>query len=182
MARPEATDFLTNFRFHVTSIKTGDGGKNYIKFDDGIGAGGEAGFQTVSLPEITIPAADYREGTSKYTKKFPGPPEISELSMARGVTTKDTNFFNWAIAAISGGEYRSDLLISQFIRSILPEPGPEDFAATPDAAKTRQYKCFECIPVRVKPASDLDASSGEVSLAEVDVAIEYFTITLPAGA
>ena len=172
MARIESTDFMANFRFHVFHV----GGPNFLKNDEKLGAG----FQSVTLPEITIPAADYREGTSKYTKKFPGPPEISgDLSMLRGVTTRDTFFFDWAIATISGGEYRTDLLIAQYVRESLPVADPSEFTEIPAFASARQYNCYECIPVRVKPASDLDASSGEVAIAEMDVAIEYFTITLP---
>jgi hypothetical protein len=33
---------------------------------------------------------------------------------------------------------------------------------------------INCIPTRYKPGSDFDASSGEVSIAEIDIQPQYF--------
>ena len=175
-ARLEATDFLLSFRFQVTMLEAPEGGEGYLK---GTPETGDAGFQSVTLPEMTIEATEYREGTYKYTKKFPGPPTISEVSCMRGVVKADTGFFDWCLAAIAGGEYRANISILQFGREDFTTAGFSEFTAAPSSA-ARTYNCYECVPVRVKPAGDMDATSGEVSMAEVDFAPEYFNIVVGA--
>lgn len=177
MARAASTDFLQNFRFHVT-VSGGATAFNPINFSrNGIGIGGEAGFQSVSIPDISIEATEYREGTYKYTRKFPGPPTIADITLIRGVVVQDTKFYDWAINTLSGGPYRVDLNILQYTRGDLANPvNPAENSAVPQTA-ARTYKCYECLPTQVKPAGDLDATSGEVAMAELTVAMEYFTIS-----
>lgn len=180
MARAESTDFLQNFRFHV-SVSSGYDG---IKFNQsGTGTGGEAGFQSVSIPDISIEATEYREGTYKYTRKFPGPPTIADITLIRGVIVQDTKFYDWAVNTYSGGPYRCDLTILQYTRGDLSVSTPAQNSSVPTTA-ARQYLCYECLPTQVKPAGDLDATSGEVAMAELTVAMEYFTIknAVPTGA
>ena len=173
MARLQATDFLLSFRFQVNMVEVAGGGDKYLNFEND---GSQAGFQSVTLPEMTVEATEYREGTYKYTRKFPGPPTISEVSCMRGVVKADTGFFDWCVAAISGSEYRATINIVQFAREDLPTPANvNEFSDLPSIG-ARNYTCYECVPVRVKPAGDLDATSGEVSMAEVDFAPEYFAI------
>jgi phage tail-like protein len=180
MARAETTDFLQNFRFHVT---TSSSGYNPLKFNQaGTGTGGEAGFQSVSIPDISIEATEYREGTYKYTRKFPGPPTIADITLIRGVIVQDTKFYDWAVNTYSGGQYRVDLNILQYTRSDLATPQSPAQNSTVPTTASRIYKCYECLPTQVKPAGDLDATSGEVAMAELTVAMEYFTISNTAPA
>jgi phage tail-like protein len=182
MARANTADFLQNFRFHV-SVITGAGNTfDPLSYADkvtetGLHVAGQAGFQSVSVPDITVEATEYREGTFKYTKKFPGPPTISDVSMMRGVTRNDTAFYNWAVQTVSGGEYRVDIKISQFTRSNMAAPtNPAENAAIPEIA-SRTYICHECMVTRAKPAGDLDATSGEVAMAECDFSLEWFEVS-----
>ncbi len=172
MARLQATDFLLSFRFQVSTLAF-NGEENPLAFEND---GKAAGFQSVTLPEITLEATEYREGIYKYTRKYPGPPTITEVSCMRGVVKTDTAFFDWCVAAMSGAEYRADIQILQYTRSDMPGPSsPDEYSDLPDHG-SRAYNCFQCVPVRVKPAGDMDATSGEVSMAEIDFAPEYFTI------
>jgi phage tail-like protein len=163
MARTEASDVLHSFRFHVT---TENGFGQYSDSELG-----EAGFQSVTLPEISTEAVEYREGIHTYTRKFPGVPTVTDMTLMRGVTKKDTSFYNWMIAGIEGGEYRTNITVYHWHRD-----GKQAVDKVADLNSARKYLCFECLPIRVKPAADLDATSGEVSLAEMDVAMEYFRI------
>jgi phage tail-like protein len=190
MARANTADFLQNFRFHV-SVVTGNG-INPLGYADsdaetGLHVAGQAGFQSVSVPDITVEATEYREGTFKYTKKFPGPPTISDVSMMRGVTKNDTAFYNWALNTISGQTYRCDIEIKQFSRAnypqatgSLPNAAAAEYSATPGTS-ARSYVCHECVVTRAKPAGDLDATSGEVAMAECDFALEWFEVSVAAG-
>ena len=169
MARAESSDYLQSFRFHVRVLS----GPDFLSLDAGpVGVKGEAGFQSVTLPEWSIEAAEYREGIYKFTKKFPGPPTVSDVTLMRGIVYKDTRFHEWAVAAFDGSAYRADFGIFHYHRADVPAGVQEAIADTP----ARVYKCYEGFPIRVKPAADFDATSGEVSMAEMDISIEYFEI------
>lgn len=177
MARSQATDFLQSFRFHVKSLNRAGDFPDPLQFGSDAGINGEAGFQSVTLPELSTEAVEYREGTFKYTKKQPGVPTVSDVTMMRGVVKTDTDFYDWLIRGISGGEYRCDFSIKHFAREDLPDaPSHLEYGDIPEAS--REYKCYNGVPIRVKPAGDLDATSSEISMAEVDVAIEYFEIVV----
>ena len=168
-ARAESTDFLQNFRFHVRVID----GPDFLKFDPGaVGVDGEAGFQSVSLPEESFEATEYREGIYKYTKKFPGPSTFTEATLMRGITRDDTGFYRWAAAQRAGHPYRADIAIEHHHREDVPVGIGEKIAQT----AARAYLCHECMVVRSKPGADLDATSGEVSMAELDFALEWYEV------
>ena len=187
MARAQTTDFLQNFRFHVETFdKAGLGWEpiNYLRTgDSNTGIDSKAGFQSCSVPDVSMDAVEYREGTYKYTKKFAGVPTVSDVSLMRGVVLKDTVFYDWIIRAVSGAEYRADIVINQFTRNnmVLPEgaSAPEYTAGENGkvpARCARSYRCHECLPTRAKPGADLDATSSEVAMAECDFALEWFEV------
>jgi len=184
MARAAKTDFLQNFRFRV-SAETGG--------VDGLKATGlpehsidnQAGFQSCSIPEMSVEPTEYREGIMKYTRKFPGIPTVTDVSLTRGVVAEDTTFFRWMIQTVSGGEYRSTIVIQQYSRTDVAQAdtmgnptyfGPYSGTSFPKQS-SRDITCYECMPMRVKPGADLDATSGEVSMQELDFALEYFSIS-----
>jgi len=168
--RTQETDYFHNFRFHVTC--EGPGGIDYI-------GATEAGFNMCSIPEMTLEAVEYREGIWSYTRKFPGLATVSEVTLGRGVTRSETKFFAWAIKAIEGGAYRATMTIYHFHR-VGKEPA-EQASPRDDLTNARQIKCEEALPVRLKPAADLDAMTSDVSIAEMDVACERFSIKAPDG-
>jgi len=191
MPRAAASDPLHGFRFHARSNNPPsiEGAGGDILQPDGtedgylIGDGTEAGFNSITLPEITVEHAEYREGIRVYTMKFPGVPTLAEITLNRGVARYDTAFFNWVLAAIEGNEYRSDLIIFHVQRPALEQvqdtsKGP-NIDVTDDGIVAKLYKLYECSPARVKIAGDLDASTSDVSLAELDVAFERFDVERP---
>jgi phage tail-like protein len=201
MPRPAASDPLHSFRFHA-KVRSGpdlggtdngsanqandllqpegnEAGSGYI-----IGDGSEAGFNSITMPEITVEHAEYREGIRVYTMKFPGVPTIAEITFNRGVARNDTAFFNWVLAAIEGNEYRADIVVYHIQR-----PANEHVADTSrgneldaEAAISKEYHLYNCSPARVKVAGDLDASTSDISLAELDVALERFDVVRPVNA
>jgi len=156
MARAETTDFMQNNRFHV--VEQGN-------FLDPV-----AGFQTATLPELSVEEIEYKEGIDSFTRKYPGNPEFDTITLEKGVVRNGTDFFDWVIKSALGGEYRTDLAIWTFHRS--------DPKGISDGAPSRIYRLYEAFAVRVKPAGDLDATSADVSLAELDIAFESFDIEL----
>lgn len=155
MARAESTDFYQNFRFHV-------------KDPSGGFLAPLAGFSAVTTPQYTTEAAEYREGTYIYTRKQTGVPSTEDITLSQGVARRDSDFFNWARTAIEGGEYRTDLVIGHFHRADRP--------LNPIGTPSKVYQIFDAFPVRMKIAGDLDGTSGDISIAELDLAYEHFTV------
>jgi phage tail-like protein len=165
MPRLQVSDPLQGFRFHVSAV---EGGYDPIGYKDA--DAGEAGFQSVTVPEVSAEVSEYREGTMMYTRKYSGIPTFAAITLIRGVYMRDTSFYDWILDAIEGREYVTDLVIYHWHRV------GKDPDKTSDATKARQYIIRDAVPSRVKPAADLDSTSSEVSLAEVDV--EYTSFDL----
>lgn len=168
--RAAADDLMQGFRFHVTAIRKENG--DPLAFNRGTGfeeGGGQAGFQNCTIPEVSLEPVEYREGISKWTQKYVGPPTVADCTLARGVSKRDTAFFDWIMAALNGDEYRADITIWHFHRT---EMGKASDPKNIDDSTMRGYVCSNCVPTRVKPAMDFDSMAGEVSLTEIDFAIE----------
>lgn len=182
MARPQASDPLHNFRFHARADSIGGLGTDPFQpggaVSPGVGDTAEAGFSAITTPEYTVEAAEYREGIKTYTEKYPGVPTTNECTFSRGVSRNDTAFTSWVVAAIEGREYRADITVFHATRA-----GRHQSNVTmsfPDA-ETKLYKYLEAWPVRVKIAADLDATSSDVGIAEIDFCLERFEVICPNG-
>lgn len=185
MARAQSTDYLHSMKFFVESASpTGAGGTNPLARTDGAGA--VAGFSACTTPELTSEAVEYREGHMIYTKKYPGVPTVADITLSRGVTLRGTAFYNWMLQAVEGGEYRADLKIYHLHRDAMPgrsEGAPPTNSLGIDLENiqvARIYNIFEAFPVRHKVAGDLDATASDISVAELDVAYEHFTVEVLA--
>lgn len=199
MGRAAATDPLHAFRFHASMVagdaspvngipganpdnvlQPSSAGPGYIA-----GQGAEAGFQSITGPELTQESAEYREGIRTYTQKFPGVPSVNDVTLIRGCARFDTAFFAWILAAAEGDEYRGDLIIHHIQRpkrALSITDADVKMAASEielDDTNNKRYVLRDAFPIRVKIAGDLDAGTSDVSLAELDVAYERFDVELP---
>lgn len=166
--RAAVNDLMQGFRYHVTS-NNADGSdilQPVIRRD---GMGPEAGFQSITLPDISVEAVEYREGTFSWTQKYPGPPTVSDMTLMRGIAKRDTAFFDAVMASINGDEYRMDVTVYHYQRT---EMGKAQQAQTD--GELRKIVCLNAFAMRAKPAGDLDSMAGDVSLSEVDIAMESF--------
>lgn len=182
-ARNASSDKLQSYRFHVKLVAGGPYGGE-LNMIGPVGSRFEAGFKTVTLPQITTETVNYREGISTFAQKFGGPPTVEPITLTRGVSISGTNFFDWLMAKIEGRDYRSDVSIYQMpitavrratagagrVNEPIP-PGYEDCSI--------EYRLHEAQPSRVKLAGDLDADSGEVSISELELEYEWPEIIQP---
>ena len=180
MARAASGDFFHSMRFHVNVVDA--------TFEHQLGASRdgqnetEAGFNAVSTPELTTEGVEYKEGIHVYTQKYPGNPTVSDITLSRGVTTADTVFWDWARSVPeSDAAYRADLNILHFHRTGFLKRSPTDGSGVSNregvnATPARIYKIYEAFPIRCKVATDLDGTSSEISIAEMDVAYESFDV------
>jgi phage tail-like protein len=173
--RAAATDMMQGFRYHVTASSNGgatDPLQTTPEADrDKYETKGHAGFQQVTMPELSVEASEYREGIMKWTQKYPGPPTVGEVTLSRGITKRDTAFFDMVMASIEGNEYRADVTIWHYQRT---EMGMAQAAET--SKTVRRLEAYDCFATMAKPSGDLEAMAGDVSLAEMTLAVEYFDV------
>jgi len=182
--RPAATDFLHNMRFHVfvtTSAQTNILGHTADRgTDDKIP---EGGFTACSIPDLTVEAVEYKEGTYVYPMKFPGNPAVGDCTMSRGVIRSDTTMWEWALScvegsALFGNEYRGDVYITHYHRSQYIGTGTNrTYVDVNGMEPARTYECYNCFPTSCKPAADLDATSSDISVQEMTVAVERMKVS-----
>lgn len=179
MARPTTADYFQNNRFQLAIVD----GSGFEAFTT------EAGFSACTLPEATVEQVEYREGNYLYSRKQPGNVSMNDLTLSRGVVLTETNFFTWMMQVVEGAvgtHYRADLAIKHYHRDALPgtnapAAGNQTVVALDQASTFRTYTCYEAFPIRHKVASDLDATSSDISVAELDVGFEYFDMTTEGG-
>jgi len=131
----------------------------------------QGSFSNVTLPEVTLNVAEYKEGNQRYKRKFPGSPEFGDIDLQKGVFKKDSAIGDWILKAINGEEYRADLEILEYHHS--DTENLEDFLT---AKPSRRIRIFNAFPNRWKPGGDTDAQSDEVSLQEMTISCERFEV------
>jgi len=187
MARPLNTDYLHSMRFHVSI----DDAQNSPIIDLNPTGRPDAGFSNVTTPEATVEAVEYKEGTMIYTRKYPGNPTVSDITLSRGVARQDSSFWGWLRVVLEGGplgsneaQYRADLTIKHYHRDnslVRDQPTngglPNRTNIKPaDITAARSYHVKEAFPIRHKVAGDLDATASEISIMELDLAYEHFEV------
>jgi len=142
-----------------------------------------AGFNAVTTPEATHDAVEYREGHFIYTQKYVGIPTVSDITMSRGVALGDGTFWLWMKDVIEGNaEYRADVSIFHLHRDSKQASDANtnnEFQKVDVGAGLPgwiEYRLNQAFPIRHKVSSDLDATASEVSIQEIDMAIESFNI------
>lgn len=125
-----------------------------------------AGFTSISMPDIAVEEAPYREGTFVYTQKLPGVPTVGDVQLMKGIFKRGSDFFDWVQKVILGGqEYRTELLLQEY--HITDEFG---ITGTP----SRVTRLRECWGKQAKPTSDKDATSSNVSIQSLTISVEEF--------
>jgi phage tail-like protein len=159
MARGIQTDPFQNFRFHLIDLAAVDAGSKPF-FDKA------AGFMSVNLPNITLDPAEYKTGIMKFKQKFPGPPTVADVSLTQGIFRGESPLYQWVLDIINGGvSYRRDLALYHYHIQDSPTDQP-----------ARIIRLMNCWPTDLKPNPDYEASSSDVSVLEMTLACEQFTI------
>lgn len=163
MARAQTTDFYHAMKYHARVVSTGVTGAANL--------GNQGGFNTMTMPEATVESVEYKEGIYLYRRKFPGDVTFSDITFTRGVAKKNTDLYTWVRNGYLGKEYRVDLQIRHFHRE-----ETADLNDYTNIQPKRVINIFDAFAIRVKPGSDFDAQSSDVSIEEVDVVLERFEL------
>lgn len=186
MPRALATDFLHNFRFNARAKTSGmTEAENLFDRDNVLPTGAvreEAGFNSITSPEMSTDAVEYREGMYNFTRKQTGIPTVSDVTFSRGVILGDSSLYGWFRTHIDGGEYRADVQYWLYHRTAMAAPsstaskfrGFSSSNTVTDATKALSVMLHEAAPIRFKPFGDMDATASDISLQEMDVTMEYW--------
>jgi len=157
MARSVETDPYHDFRFHL--VDPAGGNLDPV-----------AGFTTVQMPDVTVEEAPYREGTFIWTQKYPGVPTVGDVQLTKGIFKRGSDFFNWVLKVINGGqEYRTELILQEY--HITDEFGI-------NGSPSRVTRLRECWGKQAKPTSDKDATGSAVSIQSLVISVEEFEVEL----
>jgi hypothetical protein len=180
VARRRVTDYLQSHNFWLLEISASARAPLFV-------AGALTnGFQSITMPELSADAQSFSPLNSYYPEHYYTSFSVGAITLSRGVTAFDSTFYRWIRRSVSGEDrVQRNLLLLHFAGLGVGEDGePIVNASAPGIgagnletirAFGKGYILWDCIPTRYKAGSDLDATSGEVSIAELDIQPHYFT-------
>jgi len=191
MARSRLLDRLQSFRFHLLDV-------SWSLSVPPFALNPAAGFQSVTAPEISLETEEYAEGNHWTKRHLISGGSVGNITLTRGASFYDAEFWVWISAAIRGQQggllpptgpaltgHRRNLLLIQYTgysaRGLADAGSAIDAAASAAAGliptigfalalPARAWMLLDCLPVRYKAASDFDAASSDVSIAELTIA------------
>ncbi len=171
-------DHLNNYRFHLFDVSFVAPAVFNISY----------GFARITMPEISVEMKEVKEGTSEYKHYIPLSAGVGQITLERGVSVFNQDFYPWVKRVIAGAPaVRRNLMLVQFSEASLAGAqnvglGPKKdamgvlsvignqvfnfgdlFARVPAKA----WMLYECLPVSYKAGSDLDALGNEISMSQL---------------
>lgn len=173
MARSRIADLLQSHRFWLMDIVPSATFPFYVLGSPLMG------FQSITAPEYTAEAEEIKQLNSMYKRHAYSGGSVGPITLTRGVRGYDDTMWQWMYRAIKGMESTNrHLLLIQYANIDAANIGPFDLDVPDLPTNAWEYVSFvpakawmlwDSIPVRYKGASDFDAMSGEVSVAELDI-------------
>lgn len=143
------------------------------------------GFQSITMPELTAEAETIQPLNSAYPVTFAAKYTVGTMTLTRGVTPYDSTFWRWIRRSVSGEDrVQRNLLLLHFMGLGIGNDAGPIVPAVPGVGVGnlevirgfgKGYILWDCVPTRYKSGTDLDGSSGEISIAELDIQPLYFT-------
>jgi len=156
------------------------------------------GFSSITAPEMTIETQEVAEGNHWFKRHVISGGSVTNIVLQRGTTFYESEFWVWFKATLRGqhatiptrpllsGKRRNLMLIQytgysmegannvslDIAQTMSASLG---FLPTPNAVLAvpgRAWMLLECMPVRYKAASDFDATSGAISIAEIELSVD----------
>jgi phage tail-like protein len=144
------------------------------------------GFRSVSFPQLSLSYKQVKEGNYEYPRNTTVErAEITAMTLEQGVSLINSDFWDWIRKAVTSKVPKKNLLLIQFT-SLNPTPpllNQSALSKVPGASSLGGFGVFEdgtripgkawmlynCRPLSYKPGTDLDAMSGEISLATLEI-------------
>jgi phage tail-like protein len=146
------------------------------------------GFRSCSFPQISLTYRQIKEGNYEYPRYATVErAEVTPIVLEQGVSLINSDFWDWVRKAVTSTVTKRNLLLIQFTNinplaealvtgsTLNKVPGAsgaggslglfEDGARIPGKA----WMLYNCRALSYKPGTDLDAMSGEISLATLEI-------------
>ncbi len=155
MARSFESDPLMSCNFALIEVPTAGLiplAFPYKTLRSALSNGNFVGFQTMTVPEISLETKEIRQGNNQYVHRVPtGFSSGGNVVLSQAVLRLAGDMGLWFKQALNGvfSPRRNMLLVHTRLDRALP---------------ARIIQCSDCIPVSWKPASDFDANSSTVSM------------------
>jgi phage tail-like protein len=136
---------------------------------------GLVGFQTLTMPEVSVEMRDVIEGNWPHPRRVPlTRMTTGDVTLAQAVFPNSSDFYVWIFQCLYGrGAPKRSFGIDHLARS----------RGSVNAWEARRsIRLINCLPVSWKPGSDFDATAAEVSLEELTMNVERIDLELFAGA
>lgn len=170
MARSASVDLLQNHRFWLVDARPTRRPPFFVM------RGPQFGFASISAPELSARTQAIAE-INAYTheSEYVGV-DVGVMTLRRGVRIGDGSLGKWFTDAVYGRvESRRTLLLLQYtgmlssggFRAAIPFPRP--LVAPEGMIGGRAWVLWDAKPIRYRAAQDFDASSGSISVMEVDI-------------
>lgn len=140
------------------------------------------GFNTITAPEVTLETESIEQFNSLWPRHAYSGGSVGPITVTRGAQVVDSSFFSWIkLAALGLERPQRNLLLLQYtgwqpIGQALADSfgldnaggiGPIGLGQLQIPGKA--WMLWGCVPTRYKGGTDFDATSGEVSIQELEL-------------
>lgn len=173
MARSGVSDPLQNYSFALRELASPPVGNNPLLSAPVLGEDGSTsliGFQSISMPDVTLELKEVNEGNWPHIHKVPMTRMTTgDVTLTKALYPKNSDFNTWIFQSVWGrGSVRRSFVIVHLARQV------ETLGARFDDG--RFIHIHNCLPVSWKPGSDLEANSSDVSLEELTIHVERISL------
>jgi hypothetical protein len=177
---PEA--FLQQHRFLVFDF-TPDPNSVFEWTDGGAYKSLAAGFSYCDSPSMTIRTETVKEGTWEFPREIPIGVEPGRLSLQKGIVRTTTSFYLWIEQFLRGNVTRRTLKILAYGNNLTRARNSMGGAWNMPEGNARvvygEWTLYNCAPIHYKAGQGWDARTGEIQIAEMDIAFEWFEESSP---
>lgn len=190
MARSRLEDVLSVYPFWIFDAGVLGGNVLFPALDPAMA------FNAASSPEISIEHKEIAVGNWQFSRRVVKRASVSPITLSRGVRFWDSDFYNWALAAIMGKDpvrrslcmihflgIRSSSSAGQIVGGAVAGALQGGIAGAAGGAILGQFidnripgkvwMLHDSLPTRYKAGGDFDASSGAVSVQELEIQPEH---------
>lgn len=194
MARSRATDFLSVSKFHLLDVSFTWPPVLIPIF----------GFKSITLPQMNIELKEIKQGNYEFPMKVVSKASVDNITLDQGVSLFNSDFYDWIKKSAVGQVSPRNLILIQFTNvnpklMHVPTKGgglPKGLASTANATSNvlsvasnalagfgfedgarlpgRAWTLQACRPIKYRPGSDFNATSSEISIASLTLAMEEF--------
>jgi len=136
------------------------------------------GFQSITMPEITLEVDEVKQINSMYKRYVYSGGSMGAITLTRGARMYDDSFFQWIQRAMRGIDMNprdllliqySDINISTYTGVSIELPVAMQAWEVAQFVPGRAWLLWDVLPTRYKAGSDMEGTSGEVSIMELDI-------------